>query len=408
MVWDFFLRFVILAKSGSVVRKIAWLTMIGLVVSITALVLVLSIMTAMNRSQRERTLAVEPHLIIEIPEAHTVQSVENHPVNFRLKELGSRESFAYESQDVIIRTTDGKFRGGIARGMSWDGLARMLKRIQPTGHKSDEYADLTRPEPGEVVMGVDLAHALGVFEGDSILIVPPEGLLLPPSESPKYEKVRVRQILVTNVSEVDGQMIYYIAGETLTSLSAAASRKLGLEVRLMDADQAEDVQQKLVGFSDIVTQTWQERNSALFFALRLEKLMIGVFLGLASLIAGLSLISVISLLISQKTKEIGLLQAIGYSRAKVKKLFSNIGFLLAFCGIGGGLLIGGLLSLYLQWHPLNVLPDIYYDSQIPAEVQPFFMLVIAVVGLLLAYFGVRFSVNISVTAQPSQSLRNKN
>ncbi len=408
MVWDFFFRFVIFAKSGSVVRKIAWLTTIGLIVSISSLVLVLSVMTAMNHSQRDRTLAVEPHLIVEMNDSRNFKAVEAHPAVFRLKEIPGSETFAYETQDVIIRTVDGKFRGGVARGLSWDGLEKMITRIRPTGHKSDEFPEILRPEPGEVIMGVDLAHALGVFEGDSVLIVPPEGLLLPPSEAPKYEKVKVRQILVTNISEIDGQLIYYVAGETMNSLRSAASRRMGVEVRLPDADEAESVRAKLTGFNDISIQTWEERNSALFFALKLEKTMIGVFLGLASLIAGLSLISVISLLISQKTKEIGLLQAIGYSRASVKNLFAKIGFLLAVFGIGGGLIIGGLVSLYLQLHPLNILPDIYYDSQIPAEVQPVFMLVIGIIGVGLAYIGVRFSVNISITQQPSQALRNKN
>ena len=382
--------------------------MFGLVISISSLVLVLSVMTAMNHMQKERTLAVEPHLIITMTDARSVKAVETHPIIFRLQQFAGSESFAYETQDVIIRSIDGKFRGGVARGLSWDGLSRMIKRVRPTGHKTDEAPEIVKPEPGEVIMGVDLAHALGVFEGDSVLIVPPEGLLLPPSEAPKYEKVKVRQILVTNISEIDGQLIYYVAGETLTSLKNAASRRLGVEVRLADADSAESVREELSGFSDVKIETWQERNSALFFALTLEKTMIGVFLGLASLIAGLSLISVISLLISQKTKEIGLLQAIGFSRRKVKNLFSNIGFLLAMFGIGGGLVLGSALSLYLQLHPLNILPDIYYDSQIPAEVQPLFILMIAIIGLVLAYFGVRFSVNISITEQPSQALRNKN
>jgi lipoprotein-releasing system permease protein len=408
MLFDFFQRFVVFAKSGSVVRKIAWLTMIGLAVSISSLVLVLSVMTAMNRSQTERTLSVEPHLMIEMPDAKNLEAVENHPITFRIKENPANQIFAYETQDVILRTIDGKFRGAVARGVTWKSLQTMLDRVHPPGVLYGGTTDVDRPQAGEVLIGVELARVLGVFEGDTLLVIPPEELLLPPSEVPKYEKVKVRQILVSNVSDVDSQLMFYIAGETLRSLHSAASLRRGAEIRLPDPDDADAFKASLAGFSDVKIETWRERNSSLFFALRLEKIMIGVFLGMASLIAGLSLISVILLLISQKTKEIGLLQALGYSKGKVRKLFASIGFLLAVFGVGSGILIGGGLSLYLQFHPLNILPDIYYDSQIPAEVQPLFILMIAIIGLLLAYFGAWFAVKVAITDEPSRALRNKN
>jgi lipoprotein-releasing system permease protein len=408
MLSDFFRRFVLFAKNGSVVRQIAWLTMVGLAVSVSALILVISIMSALNRNQKERTLAVEPHLNVEFSSVRSVKALENHFVISQLKSHPGAKVFSFEAQDVILRTMDGKFRGAIARGVVWESLKSMLISISPRYRKNVNPNEVERPEVGEVLIGVDLAHALGVFEGDQLMVVPPEGLLLPPSETPKYEKVKIRQILVTNIPEVDSQMMFFIAGETLSSLRNAASRRLGVEVRFPDAEQADSVKAELSNVSDIILETWKDRNSALFLALKLEKFMIGLFLGLASLIAGLSLLSVLSLLISQKRKEIGLLQALGFSRTKVKNLFSNIGFLIALVGIGSGVIIGSALSFYLEIHPLNILPDIYYDSEIPAEVQPLFVFLVLVIGLGLSYYGSRFVTNATVTDEPSQALRSKN
>jgi len=406
MVWDFYKRFVIFAKKGSVIRRIAWLTIIGLAVSVSSLVLVLSIMTALNRNQKERTLAVEPHLIIEVNAAKEIQSVENHPIAQKLKTLLDTKSYYFETQDVILRTVDGKFRGAIARGLSWLGLKSMLLEISKTLKKSSDAQVLEKPEVGDVIIGVDLAHALGVFEGDTLMVVPPEGLLLPPSEAPKYERVRVLQILVTNVTDIDNQFMYFVTGETLRTLKESASRRVGIEVHLTDPDGADQLKQDLSGFSDTKIETWKERNSALFFALKLEKIMIGIFLGMATLIAGLSLISVTSLLISQKQREIGLLQALGFSKNKIQKLFSSIGFLLAVSGIGTGLLIGTGLSYYLEIKPLNILPDIYYDSLIQAEVQLPFVFIVAAVGFTLAYLGARMAAKAAAKLNPSQALRN--
>jgi lipoprotein-releasing system permease protein len=254
------------------------------------------------------------------------------------------------------------------------------------------------------MLGTDLAHALGVFEGDTLLVIPPEGLLLPPTEAPKFERVRIQQVITTNVPEVDGQQIFYMAGSTLRTLRDSASRRLGFEVRWPDPDQAWAAKEELSGFSDVLAQTWKERNSALFLALRLEKVMIGIFLGMAALVAGLSLVSVLTLLISQKRREIGLLQALGYSSFGVRRLFTRLGWILALMGLGSGLFLGTLVSLYLEWHPLNILPDIYYDSEIPAEVQFPFVLLVAVVGLGLAGFGARWAASSTVEASPSELL----
>lgn len=408
LLFDFFNRFLIFAKSGSVVRRISWLTILGLTFSLAALVIVMSVMTALNQSQRQRTLAVEPHLTIEIPELNRIQNLMNHPVNYKLKAIPGAVVFPYESQDVILRTMDGKFKGAMARGIEWTSLQNTLDRVKAHLLGKRRMSEVNKPKPGEILIGVDLAHSLGVFEGDSLMVVPPEGLLLPPSEAPKYEKVRVAQIITTNVADFDSQIIFYIEGETLQSLKDSASRKIGLEVRLVQPDEAENTKQSLMSFADIKTQTWAERNSALFFALKLEKIMIGIFLGMAALVAGLSLISVLSLLISQKRKEIALLQTLGYSKRAIKRLFSSLGFMLAGTGIFLGLLIGVGISYYLELYPLNILPDIYYDSEIPAKVEFWFIFVLLAVSSGLALLGSKWiaasSANLSITS----SLRGKN
>jgi lipoprotein-releasing system permease protein len=406
--WDFFKKFLLFARSGSVVRRIAWLTIIGLSISIGALILVMSVMTALNHNQRDRTLAIEPHLTVEVAEAKSLKSLENSPVTFKARAISGARVFLFESQDVILRTMDGKFRGAVARGVDWQSLKRTLSDIRNLNKNKREVTDPDRPGPREVLIGVDLAHSLGVFEGESLMVVPPEGLLLPPSEAPKYEKVRVGKILSTNLQDIDSQMMFYIEGESLTSLGDSLGRRNGLEIRLPNPDDADFYKAQLGDFNGIKVETWRDRNSALFFALRLEKIMIGIFLSMAALVAGLSLISVVSLLISQKTKEIGLLQALGFSRKKMTELFSRLGFTLAVFGIGGGFIVGTGVSFYLQAYPLNVLPDIYYDSQIPAEVDPVFILVICLSALVLAFFAARFSAKSAASVDISHALRGKN
>ncbi len=402
---DFFKNYLFSRRAGAVVKKISWLTTIGLCVSVSSLLVVISVMTALNQSIRKRTLAIEPHLVVQFPQATSFSMIETHPVAIKLKNDLGFETQPFETQDVILRTIDGHFRGGVARGVSDASYRHLMQELK----MNDLYnKDSEGPLLGEVDIGIDLARSLGVFEGDSLMVVPPEGLLLPPSEAPPFEKVRIRKILSTNLADMDSQNIFYKKGLALNSLRNPASRKLGLEVWTPDPDSVQSVKESLSSFTELKVETWKEKNSAMFFALRVEKTIITLFLSMAALIAGFSLVSVLALLTSQKRREIGLLQAIGFSKLRVQKLFAQMGYGLAFVGVGGGLVLGLAISYYLEFFPLNVLPEIYYDSSIPAKVDLSFVAMVIGVAALLAYWGSRSASKAATQQSPSESLRIKN
>ncbi len=405
LTFEFFKNYLFSRRAGAVIKKISWLTTLGLFVSVSSLIVVISVMTALNQSIRKRTLAIEPHLVIEFPSITSFSLIETHPVAIKLKNDLGYEVQPFESQDVILRTMEGHSRGAVARGVSDSSYRHLMRELKLTDLDS---RDLEGPLVGEVDIGTDLARSLGVFEGDSIMVVPPEGLLLPPSEAPPFEKVRIRKILNTNLADIDSQNLFYKKGLAFNSLRSTASRKLGLEIWVPDPDEVQDVKKNLSTFPDLKIETWKEKNSAMFFALRVEKTIITIFLSMASVIAGFSLLSVLALLTSQKRREIGLLQALGFSRKQVQKMFAQMGHGLAFMGVGGGLVMGLLISYYLEFFPLNVLPEIYYDSTIPAKVELGFVSIVVLVAVILSLVGSWWSARSAAEQSPSESLRVKN
>ncbi len=172
------------------VKRIAWLSMIGISISVTAFLVVLFVMNGMNATIKKRILGLEPHLYVQVADAQTAVALETHPVFQRLKENPDNKVYVYENQDVIIRSQDGQFRGGIARGVNKESLSYFLEQLQQMERKtssSDSPAYFWDPQDvpaeGEIMMGVDLAQSLGVFEGDYVTVVSPSGLLLPPGET---------------------------------------------------------------------------------------------------------------------------------------------------------------------------------------------------------------------------------
>lgn len=421
MVWDFFWRFLFSKKAGSIVRKISWLSFSALTVSVASLVVVMSVMKALNTNIRNRLLAVEPHIVVELNDATNWKEVDAQTVDRHVFDP-EWKVFPFELQDVILRTVEGRFRGAVARGLTDESLEFILSEIDRVGkieHKEADTQMVTegtsleergRLESGEVLMGIELSHTLGVFEGDSMTIVAPEGLLLPSGETPKFERVMVREILSTNLQDFDAEGLFYLQGKTLPSFRNSASLRKGYEIWLPDSNDVDGVKADLLrrlADMPVKVATWQDRNAALFLSLKLEKLVIGLFLSIAALVAGFSLLTVLGLLISQKKREIGLLQALGLSRKQVFFLFQGLGLRLSGVGLLMGTAIGLSIATYMQFYPLKILPDIYYDSQVPAEVDPGFVLGILVVGFFLSYFGGLLVTRPLAKFEPTELLRSK-
>lgn len=429
----FLTHFLFSKRAGSVIRSISWLTYLGMSVSVAALVIVLSVMAALNRRVQERTLAAEPHLFVGVRGVDQVDILRDHPVNAKLSSYPGWTWHLVENQDVILRTAEGRFQGAVARGYDAQGLKLVLGQVRDVqkaqsasgsesgpetetesgpGHESESESESNEDlelnlAGGEIIVGVDLAHSLGVFEGDYLMVLPPESLLLPPGETPIIERVLVRRILATNLSEVDSKAIFYKSTDTLKKLSKSASRHIGFEVWTTDSMKVDEYKNQVENLSGVYAETWKSRNSALFFALILEKLAIGVFLALASLVASFSLFSVMGLLISQKRREFGLLLVLGYSSRDVVNLISRIGIGLGFAGLLTGTVCGTLVSIYLEKYPLKILPDIYYDSDIPALVDPWFVGLVFVVGMLLVAIGAKLIAREMRGLNPSELLKSQ-
>ncbi len=413
LVREFFSHFIFSKRAGALVKRLAWLSVGAIALSVTAFLVVLFVMNGMNASIHKRILSLEPHLYVSVNGVNKGSILELHPVFQRLKENPLNKSYVYETQDVILRTMDGQFHGAIARGVSEESLKFMVEQIHQTEeHKKRDnvqfWSSEDLPGKGEVIVGVDLARSLGVFEGDYLTVVPPEGLLLPPGESPKFEKVRVSKIITTNLSDLDSQFVFYQRGATLNSLDSAASRKVGIEVWTPDGKNLNDLKREVEKFSDVTAETWMDRNSVLFFALRLEKLIIGIFLGLAGLIAATSILSVLALLMSQKKRDIAILKTLGLSDKRTVKIFTQMGMMLAAFGLIPGVIFGTAISFYIEKNPVNILPDIYYDSQIPALVDTNLIWGVLVVGFLVCLGGAWYPARTSSKIQPAQALRIKN
>lgn len=414
LVWHLFRHFIFSRRAGALIKRISLLSMVGISISVTAFLVVLFVMNGMNASIKKRILGLEPHLYVQVLGVKSAALLESLPVFQRIKETPGNRAYVYETQDILIRSQDGQFRGGIARGVTKESLGYFIEQIQrmekQTQEDSPAYFWDPQDVPGEreIMMGVDLAQSLGVFEGDYVTIVSPAGLLLPPGETPKFERVRIKRIVTTSLADVDAQYVFYQREKALNSLVNEGLRKLGIEVWLSDDASIENVKDDLMKFNDVSVETWKDRNSALLYALKLEKLTIGTFLGLAGMIAASSILTVLALLLSQKKRDIAILRTIGFSANKTVQTFTQMGFILASSGVLTGVILGTGISLYLQANPLQLAKSqIYYDPSIPALVDYSLVFTVLILSGLICWFGSYIPARTASQVEPSDALRMK-
>ena len=400
-----FIRKLIFSKrSGALIRRISILSFIAITISLTSFFIVLFVMNGMNQNIKKRIMALEPHLTTY----HSPQQ------NAEVGELvPDAEVISYQNFDLILRTIDGQFRGGQATGYNPQGLAIWMQHLKTLKSKETQFvqfdADLENLilDENEIAIGVDLARSLGLLEGDEITLIPPETLLLSSLETPLFQKVTVKRIVATDLYDMDSKLILFNAEKSLHSFAKTLSLKQGFHIWLNSVGEADVIKENLQKMS-IRAETWQEKNSDLFFALLMEKSMIGVFLGLAGVIASSSILTVLALLLSQKRRDIALIKTLGLSQRKTLWLFTKMGLWISGGAIALGTTLGLLISLYLEYNPIHILPQIYYDSSIPALVDFSFVGSVVLISLGLAFLGSYVPARATLKIQPALLLRQKN
>lgn len=366
-------KFLFSKRSDSLIRIISWVCLCGVTIGIAAMIVVMSVMNGLNQNIHKRLLSTEPHILIQNIEEDKLMMLKSHFQNDILEKT--------ERQDVILKTLEGIYGGAIAKGVEPKSLQRLIQ-AQDKAHSDLELSD------GEIAVGIDLAYSLHIFEDDEIIITLPDALLAGDTEIPKVEKLRVKYLLRTNVADVDSSMVFYnIQSRTLKSFYDSSSLTKSFELYLTNTSDL-DSSAGFLKSKNLPFTTWKEQNSHLLYALKMERILIGVFLGMAILIAAFTILTVLALLIIQKRKDIGTLMSFGISSQKASYIFTQLGFYLTFIGISSGTILGLILCFILKTFPILKLPaDIYYDSKVPVSVQFSFVFGIIIFSLLIAFIG---------------------
>ena len=417
----FFQCYLFSKRANAVIKRVSLICFLGLTVSMASLLIVFNVMGGLGQAIKEQFLKTEPHITVFLDKKPVQDQKEKIISYLRTNNLmGGLDSLDFfESGDVVIQTMQGLFAGAQARSLSPAHRDRLLARINfPESLNGDvvdeghEQYGATQKKPHnqqnkirtqkKLIINWELARQLDLYEGERVALIPAENLLLTPTEQTRRIFAYIQAIV--SLQNTGFNHVFYDRRD-FPDFVENSSYHFGFEMRIKDPEAFMPYKKvlKQAGFS---IETWTEKNSSLFFALRMEKAIMSIFLSLSGFITLLALSSLLVLLMVQKKRERGALMAMGLSASQVEALFLKIGLLMAGIGMLGAFLLSTFVCLFLRYVPLPFLSDFYEgEALFPVEFQVWFMLLLFLLVLCVSFFVCLFSVRSQNAFSPSELLK---
>ena len=396
-------------RRNGFISFISGVSMLGIALGVAALIIVLSVMNGFQKEVRDRMLGVVSHIEIyaadgvALPDlAGTLAAVQAHP-----QVMGAAPFIA--TQALLARGED--MKGTVVRGIdpALEPLVTDLAQ-QPGG------SALLRLRPGEfgVVLGGELARALGVRMGDPVTLVAPGGQVTPAGVLPRLKQMAV-------VGTFDSGHYEYDAGLVLMHVDDAArifrlEGASGVRLKLRDLHQAREVAADLalrLG-PQVLVRDWTRQNRTWFAAVQVEKRMMFIILTLIVAVAAFNLVSTLVMTVTDKRADIAILRTLGASPRSIMGIFVVQGALVGVIGTLAGLLLGlgvaynidVLVPALERLLGASFLPkDIYLISRMPSDPQQADILPVALISLVLAFVATLYPSWRASRVNPAEALR---
>ena len=248
-----------------------------------------------------------------------------------------------------------------------DGRPRPSNSSSDTSPDSLEAVQQRRAAMPPIILGTEMANALGAKVGSPVLVTSPQGELTPFGMIPKYVRFRVAGIFDSGFYDYDSSWAFTRLSDA-QHLFALGDVVQIIEFKIDDIYKAPQVGQELeqAAGAGFMTTNWMEQNKPLFHALKLERLVTFITVGLIVFVAALNILISLTMMVMEKTRDIAVLMSMGTRKAQVRKVFITQGLLIGVVGTAVGLVLGYVLSwMGGHYHAFSLAPEIYSIDYVP-------------------------------------------
>ena len=387
------LRYLRSPNRPAVLRLVTLLAVIGVAAGVTTLVIALAMNTGFRQAIRDRLLTVTAHVNLKPVGPEGIRNYRE--LMARLAGTPGVRSIEPAIYDTVLLSAGNHARGVVLKGVDPKlerNASEALHRI--VAGSADFHADADGIPA--IVVGRLLAEDLKISAGDYLTLTSPQGSLTPFGMLPRSRRFHVTGIFDSGFYDYDANWTFVTlgSGQAMAGIGDVVSL---LEVRVNNLDDAGRVAAEISNRagSGFTVSTWMDENRALFRALSLEKLVTALFIGLITFVAGLNILVVLTMTVTDRSKDIAVLMAMGARQQQVRNLFILQGLVVSLVGTFAGLALGYLLAWAAdRWELIPLNPEIYAIPYVPFHANGFDALWIAAAAL---------AISIAATTLPARS-----
>ena len=368
------LRFLKTRKNDGFLNIISIFSFIGISLGVAVLIIVMSVMNGFRTELIDKIVGFNAHAIVK-------------PYNKPLKIMNEVDSvfniFSNDGEAVIINKNNTK--GLLLKGYSAKDFSS-LKIMN-----NQEFFGSKDLKTNSISIGRELSFNLNVDIGDSITIMSPSGVQTLVGSLPKQESFKIISIFDSGLSDFN-ENIAYINLETLEVFFDKNKEERFLEFYFQNPKDIEVHKSNLLNlFPDELVYTWADMNKSLFSALKVERNVMFIILSLIIIVAAFNIISGLTILVKNKTRDIGILKSIGVTNNSIKKIFFLVGFTIGTSATIFGIIIGTLFSYYVEnirefiskTFEVTLFPEeIYFLNSMPSEININSIILIALCSIV--------------------------
>lgn len=377
----------------AVLRLVTVLAVVGVASGVATLVIALAMNTGFRITLQDRLLGVTAHVSISRPGSEALANYGE--LAERLSQVPGVKAVAPAIYITVLLSTGGRARGVVVKGID---PAREQKRNEALQKIVAGTADFAADPNGfdSVIVGKMLADDLKLQPNDYVTLTSPAGHMTPFGMIPRSQRFRISGIFNSGFYDYDANwgFVTLRAAQNLAGVGDVASV---LEFRIADVDRAAQMGEQLTREAGpgYLASTWMDENRALFRALRLEKLVTALFIGLITFVAGLNILVVLAMTVSDRARDIAVLMAMGARRQQIRRIFVLLGITVGGFGTAVGLIAGYSLAWTAGTYRLVPLdPQIYSVPFVPFQPNPSDALWIA---------GAALAISVASTLLPARS-----
>lgn len=400
-------------RGKALLSLITWIALGGITLGVAALITVIAVMSGMQTELRGKILESTPHLyVLQYSTSLRLEKYETVIDSIlQMDGVAGAAPFAMSSVTLVMGQGDygqPAYLFGVDIDTTRTPATEMERNI------IEGALDLEPPESGlpPLLMGSVLADRMGAFPGDTMVVLSMENLGLNSMGmlQPTIRQFEVTGTFQTGMYEYDLSNIYTRLDDAQDLLGLRPGDASGIGVRTVDPALASEIGLELgerLGYPYAV-QSWIERNQALFGALQLEKIALGVIVFLIVVVAAFNIVSTLVMVVADRTKEIGILRTMGMTQKGIQYVFMIQGVWIGVIGTTVGAALGVGVSWALDRFQLIRIPgEVYFVEYLPARMDPFDIALIVVCSVLVSFVATIYPARQASRLEPVDAIRHE-